>query len=297
MDWSEIRKEYETTDITLKALAEKYNVKLGTVKSRKSREIWSREATKKNATKKQKVATNRVRDATQKRKIKDVPEESLQSDNLTDKQRLFCMYYIKCFNATKAYKKAYECDYMTAMPSGSRLLRNVKVSDEIDRMKAEQAKGIMLDAQFVLQKYIDIAFADITDFATFGKKEVQAMGAFGPVEDDDGNPVMVEVNYVDFKESIEIDGTIITEVKKGKDGVSIKLADKMKALDKLAQYFDLFPDKFKQEIEKEKLKISKDKFELEKKKVIGDDDETEDDGFLEALEGKVSEVWDDVEED
>lgn len=208
MDWSEIRKEYETTDITLKALSEKYDVKLGTLKSRKSREKWSSDATKKNATKKQKVATNRVRDATQKRKIKDVSEESLPSDNLTDKQRLFCMYHLKYFSAIKAYQKAYDCNYKTAHSNAYRMMAYEGVSQEIDRMKAEQAKGIKLDAQFVLQKYIDIAFADITDFATFGKKEVQAMGAFGPVEDDDGNPIMVEVNYVDFKESIEIDATL-----------------------------------------------------------------------------------------
>ncbi|MBN6206370.1 hypothetical protein JYK21_07885 [Ralstonia pickettii] len=49
--WDEIRKEWETTKITLAALAEKHGVKLGTLKSRKSREKWSRGATKKDATK------------------------------------------------------------------------------------------------------------------------------------------------------------------------------------------------------------------------------------------------------
>jgi len=59
-----------------------------------------------------------------------------------------------------AYQKAYECEYITAMASGSRLLRNVKVSDEIDRMKVEQATELKLDMRDVLQKYIDIAFAE-----------------------------------------------------------------------------------------------------------------------------------------
>ncbi len=49
-NWDEIRKEWETSKITLAALAEKHDVKLGALKSRKSREGWSRDPTKKVAT-------------------------------------------------------------------------------------------------------------------------------------------------------------------------------------------------------------------------------------------------------
>ncbi len=56
-NWEDIRKEWETTKITLAALANKHGIKLGTLKSRKSREGWSRDATKKDATKTEKVAT------------------------------------------------------------------------------------------------------------------------------------------------------------------------------------------------------------------------------------------------
>lgn len=59
MNWEEIKREWETTKITLAALAEKHDVKLGTLKSRKSREKWSRDATKKDATKSRKVATTK----------------------------------------------------------------------------------------------------------------------------------------------------------------------------------------------------------------------------------------------
>jgi len=56
MNWGEIRQEYESTNITLKALAEKHDIKIGTLKSRKSREGWSRGSPEKDATKKKKVA-------------------------------------------------------------------------------------------------------------------------------------------------------------------------------------------------------------------------------------------------
>ncbi|MDC6268022.1 phage terminase small subunit [Lysinibacillus fusiformis] len=56
-NWDEIKLEWETTKITLADLAEKHDIKLGTLKSRKSREKWSRDATEKDATKAGKVAT------------------------------------------------------------------------------------------------------------------------------------------------------------------------------------------------------------------------------------------------
>ena len=52
-NWEEIQNELETTKITFKALAEKHDVKEGTLKSRRSREKWTRDTTnKKDATKK-----------------------------------------------------------------------------------------------------------------------------------------------------------------------------------------------------------------------------------------------------
>jgi uncharacterized protein YjcR len=63
MNWEDIRKEYESSDITLKALAEKHDVKLGTLKSRKSREGWEKDAT---AT--QKDATSKKKDSPDKQK-------------------------------------------------------------------------------------------------------------------------------------------------------------------------------------------------------------------------------------
>lgn len=53
----DIKLEWKTTKITLADLAEKHGIKLGTLKSRKSREKWSRDATEKDAIKIAKVAT------------------------------------------------------------------------------------------------------------------------------------------------------------------------------------------------------------------------------------------------
>ncbi len=184
---------------------------------------------------------------TRKEPIAKEVEEVIENDDLTDKQRLFCIYYVKLFNATKAYQKAYECDYVAAMTNGSRMLRNDKVREEIERLKAERMNGAFLSTDDLLQKYIDIAFADITDYLSFGRRQVEMP---------DGSRI---VNYVDLNESSEVDGTIVTEVSQGKDGVKVKLADKMRALDFLAKNMGLlsFDVKEKLYIEREKLAIMK----------------------------------------
>lgn len=49
-NWNEIQKEWETSEITFKDLAEKHDVKDSTIRSRKNREKWQRNATGNNAT-------------------------------------------------------------------------------------------------------------------------------------------------------------------------------------------------------------------------------------------------------
>ncbi|SNR95693.1 phage terminase small subunit [Anaerovirgula multivorans] len=261
-----------------KDIAEKYNVSINTVKSWKTRYKWSRKGVR---TKKEKVCTQKE-DAPIAKAIKNIVEN--EEAELTDKQRLFCLFYVKYWNATKAYKKAYDCSYQVANTNGSRLLVKASVKSEIERLKKEIREGFAIEPMAILQKYADIAFADITDFVEFGKKPI-IVG-----HSEDGTPKEIELNYVDFKNSTEIDGTLVSEVKQGKEGVSIKLVSKEKAFEKLEKYYDLIPDTWKRKIEEEKLAIQKQKIEEE-------EGTTESDGFLEALKREVSEVWNDVEED
>ncbi|EJS62030.1 hypothetical protein ICU_05198 [Bacillus cereus BAG2X1-1] len=237
-------------------------------------------------------------------KTKEKLKEILEDEELTEKERLFCLYYVKYFNGTQAaLKSGYSKD--GAHVQASRLLRRERVSSYIKELKGELVENVFVEAMDVLKEYIKIAFADITNYVTFGQKEVPVMGMFGPMKDEAGNEITRIVNYVDLHEADMVDGSIITEVKLGKDGVSVKLADKMKALDKLAQYFDLVPDNFKRQIEEERHKMQMevqkaqvDKIKADTARIKGEDgEEYEDDGFKEALEGKVEEAWDDYDDD
>ncbi|EMQ2590576.1 terminase small subunit, partial [Listeria monocytogenes] len=51
-----------------------------------------------------------------------------------------------------------------------------------------------------------------------------------------GEPVTYKASFVALKDNSEVDGSLIQEVKKGKDGVSLKLYDKQKAMLELMKY-------------------------------------------------------------
>ena len=175
--------------------------------------------------------------------IEEFPEEE-EGAELTEKQRLFCALYVKSFNATKAYQKAYDCSYETAAANGSRMLRNAKVHSYIVLLKSNRMNRELLSEEDIFQKYMDIAFADITDYLEFGREKVPVMGAYGPIEVKDkktGKKVklMEEVNTVKFKESAVVDGTLISEIYNGKNGATIRLADRMKALNWLSTHMDI----------------------------------------------------------
>ena len=49
----------------------------------------------------------------------------------------------------------------------------------------------------------------------------------------------IQVPFVDLKESSGVDGTLVSEVKQGKEGASIKLADRLHALDWLTDHMGM----------------------------------------------------------
>ena len=224
-----------------KEIAEKYGVTINTVKSWKTRYKWSKDGKKVCTQNQKKVCTQNDH---KKEKAEEAVEKVIENVDLTDKQRLFCLFYVRSFNATKAYQKAYQCDYLTARSHGYELLLNVVIKTEIQRLKQNRLNRELLDEHDIFQKYVDIAFADITDYLEFGTEEVPVMALYGPVKVKDPDTgkekeLTKTVNTVRFRPSVEVDGTILAEVKQGRDGASIKLADRMKALQWLSDHMDL----------------------------------------------------------
>ena len=264
----QIRIDY-LSGIPPKKLAEKYDMSINSIKSWIKRYGWSK-IKKQGAplddegapSKAESAPRNRVQNEQINEAVAEEVEQVLENPKLTDKQRLFCLYYVRCFNATKAYQKAYRCSYDVANAEGYKLLVNPCIKDEIRCLKQNRLNREMLDEYDIFQKYMDIAFADITDYVEFGREEAPVMGAFGPVKVSDPEtgkkvPLTKAVNVVRFKESYEIDGTLISEVKQGKDGASVKLMDRMKALSWIAEHMDLATKEQKARIEQLKAQTQK----------------------------------------
>ena len=228
-------------------IADQLGCSSATIRTWKNRYKWDDNASetfqKKSETKRN-VSKKKIRDATT---LDDGTKETLQNDDLTPEQQMFCIYYSRTFNAAQSYQKAYGCSYESAIANGSRLLTNDKVRAEIKRLKEIKRQQIVADADGIVELQMRIAFADIGNYVSFGQKEVT----------DIATDETYMVSVVDLKESKNTDTQLIQEVKRGKDGVSVKLADKQKAIDWLTKYFLLHPDdKYKAEFDKKRAEVS-----------------------------------------
>lgn len=217
----------------LKDIAEQLGKSDSQIRKWKNQDKWDNHL-KGNVTNQSKgnVTKQKKKNKTKQQATESVEVPLNENGELTDKQWLFCMYYIKYFNATKAYQKAYEADYATSMVNGSKLLRNTKIKPLIIELKQQRLENEVFDKYDVLQKYKDIAFADIGDYI-----EVNSSGYAAKVRDLEN-----------------IDTSIITEISNTEEGIKLKLADKMKALDFLAKYTDLLNENEKKRLKEEKLK-------------------------------------------
>lgn len=228
-------------------IADQIGCSPATIRTWKNRYKWDNggsETFQKKSETKRNVSKKKIRDETT---LDDGTKETLQNDDLTPEQQIFCIYYSRTFNAAQSYQKAYGCSYESAIANGSRLLTNDKVRAEIERLKEIKRQQIVAGADDIVELQMRIAFADIGNYVSFGQKEVT------DIETDETYMISV----VDLKESKNTDTQLIQEVKRGKDGVSMKLADKQKAIDWLSKYFLVHPDdKYKAEFDKKRAEVS-----------------------------------------
>ena len=204
---------------------------------------------------------------------KEIPEDKLSkmtrkqiTAGLTDKKIRFAEEYVKNFNTTQSAKNA-GYSHKAAHVLGWKLKQKPEVINYIRWLKLAKTKQLHIDTFDIISQYMKIAFADTSNY------------------------VRVRNGKLRVRDTEKIDGTIVTEIKQGRDGITIKLADKMRALEKLERYLDVMPKTWQQKVEERKVELMSEKLELEKQKAGALDSVDEDDGFIEALKESAKEVW------
>lgn len=189
-------------------------------------------------------------------------------DGLSESQQRFCEAYVEGHNRKTAIIRSGILKGSTNYSSyAARLLKNPNVQRYIVWLKARILRSHIIEAYDVIDEWIRIAFADISDFV-------------------DIKPLSIYL-----KPNDQIDGQLVKSIKSGRDGVSIELYDKMKALDSLAKYMDDMPKEWKQKIEERKADLLEQEFEFKKKIYDIENPEQEDDGFIEAIKKSAKIVW------
>lgn len=189
---------------------------------------------------------------------------------LTDRQQRFCDEYLVDLNAEAAAIRAgYSPRY--ARGNAHKLVANGCMADYIRQRKADRVERIEVTQDFVIRELMAIASVNATDYAKIVEKNATANvnGNIVQLYDADGNPVMYRtVEPVLTDELTDIQKKALAVIKKGRDGFEIKPYDKLKVLELLGRHLGMWDKKIEEQTE-----------------------ETQGDGFLEALRGEAQSVW------
>ena len=191
----------------------------------------------------------------------EINETHVNKEVLNERELLFCIGYLKNFNATTAVINAgyNPGNRQRASEMGYQLLQRPTVRAEIERLKRIKRESIMLSPDDIVELQMRIAFSSVTDFADFGTKE-KIIGI-----SDDGELIKTQATYLEFHDHNNVDGNLISEIKVNNHGMSIKLEDRQKALQWLSDFFNMNPmHKHKQWYDEQKLKLHKEELELRK---------------------------------
>lgn len=165
---------------------------------------------------------------------------------LTPKQKIFVDEYLVDLNATRAYKVAYpSCKKEeTINAAASRMLRNVKVKEYIDKRMKDREKRIEITQDKVIKELAAIAFSNGSKYAKVIEK-IAYDEAGQPLRDSEtGEAIKYKtVDLILTDELTEEEKRAISSIKRGKNGIEVATCDKVRALELLGKHLGMFTDK------------------------------------------------------
>lgn len=143
---------------------------------------------------------------------------------LNKKQELFCLEYLKDFNATRAYREVYKVKQKTAEVQWCKMLSNAKVSEYLKSKAEEKLKKADVTAERVIQSLVEVANRCMQKVPVMIKWGIQAVEV---VKDENGNEQLAQVRKFDsagansaleklgkylklFTDKVELSGEVIT---------------------------------------------------------------------------------------
>lgn len=213
---------------------------------------------------------------------------------MTERQQRFCEEYLIDLNATQAAIRAgYSAKY--ANTNAPKLLQNTAVAAYIAQRKADRVQRTEITQDMVLRELANIAFSNAADYAEVVEKDAVLTDASGltvKIYDQDGNPVKYRtVEPVLTAELTEDQQRALSVIKRGRDGFEVKPYDKVRALELLGRHLGMWDKKTDADIEEQMARIEKTKAETYRIKGEDQCEDTQDDGFMDALRSEVQSVW------
>lgn len=216
--------------ITLREIASRLGVPEKSVSGWKCKDSWDKKING--------VLQSNIRSTPKRKNVaKKIIEDVENNEELNDRERLFIFAYLETHNAKISCLRAgYDVQERYARQLGYKILNRHRVKLEIERLKKIRNEAMFLSSEDVLEKYMQIAFADITDFI-----ELSGSG-----------------ECVNIKSLDKLDGGVIESIKNDKFGISLKLSNRNKALAFLAKYFEMNPmDKHRKEYDNKRLELER----------------------------------------
>lgn len=136
---------------------------------------------------------------------------------LTIKQENFCNKYIETGNASEAYRFAYNCEKMKAETinvKSSELLSSGKITVRVNYLKKELKEKSDITKERVLEELKAIMESDIRNYLTFTGKTIR---------------------FKNFKDLTDKQAKAIEAIKKGKNGIELKLHGKNWSIDRICK--------------------------------------------------------------
>lgn len=202
--------------------------------------------------------------------VNDKIFEEIFGSDMTENEKTFLLLYLESYNGAQSYRKAYNMDNLVVSKvKACELLQKPHIRAAVKRARKIMSVGFDIDPTQYIEFLLKAANANIGDYVRVEEEEKPVLDREGnPILNmDTGEPVTNKRSRVFLNNSKDLDMSLVSSIKQGKDGVTIQLIDKLSCWDKIKDFME---------------------WQMEKENKAKEDSK-----ILEAITGRVEDTWSD----